>query len=178
MLLNEVFIRIKKGVEIATDPFRFFVFSTIAGDGAPASRTVVLRNVDATGNLTFFTDLRSQKSTELEANAKASALFYDPDQRLQIRMTGLAEASSDTERCEWYWQTMGIKNPRDYTTALAPGTEIDSELPIEQLEHRHYFAMVELMPTVIDIVQLDRVQHKRWRFTKHGKEWVTTRLVP
>ena len=48
-------------------PFRFFTLATIASEGSPHLRTVVLRDFDSeTLSFTIYTDLRSRKVLELE----------------------------------------------------------------------------------------------------------------
>ena len=50
------------------------VLATADVDGVPSGRTVLLKGLDEHG-LTFFTNLRSRKGRELEANARAAVVF-------------------------------------------------------------------------------------------------------
>jgi pyridoxamine 5'-phosphate oxidase len=79
------------------------VVSTIGDDGAPRSRTVLCRGLDATaGTLTFFTNRNSSKGRQLASHPHASALFYwDPLAR-QVCATGPVEFASDAES-DAYW---------------------------------------------------------------------------
>ena len=63
------------------------VVATVAVDGWPAARTVLLKGYDATG-LRFFTNTGSAKAAELAASPRAALVFpWHPAQR-QVRVTG------------------------------------------------------------------------------------------
>jgi pyridoxamine 5'-phosphate oxidase len=64
--------------------------ATVGSDGQPAARVVLLRSVDGRG-LTFFTNLTSRKSRELEANAKAALVFWWGPLARQVRFEGAVE---------------------------------------------------------------------------------------
>ena len=65
--------------------FRFFTLATIASDGRPHIRTVVLRDFNPMNiSFTVYTDSRSQKLKELERDKRAQLLFYDSKKMLQI----------------------------------------------------------------------------------------------
>src|SRR5262245_59993523 len=48
--------------------------ATVAQDGQPSLRTVLLKSYDASG-FVFFTNLQSRKSREIESNPRVSLLF-------------------------------------------------------------------------------------------------------
>ena len=67
-------------------PFRIPVFMCAHQDKIDG-RIVVLRKSDRTNNLLqFHTDLRSPKVDILKKNNKASLLFYDKDEKIQLRV--------------------------------------------------------------------------------------------
>ncbi|CAN5426475.1 pyridoxamine 5'-phosphate oxidase [soil metagenome] len=69
------------------------VVATVASDGRPSARTVLLKGVDTEG-FCFFTNLRSRKGRELAANQACSLLFpWHPLER-QVRVDGVAEELS------------------------------------------------------------------------------------
>jgi pyridoxamine 5'-phosphate oxidase len=70
---------------------RVLALSTLGRDGAPQSRSVILRAVDVAPRACLFhTDIRSEKWHELSAFERVSVLGYDGHRRLQIRLTGRA----------------------------------------------------------------------------------------
>ena len=55
----------------------------------PSIRTVVLRHVDKEKNsISFHTDFRSKKITELNNNNNVSMMFYDHGKKIQIKVSG------------------------------------------------------------------------------------------
>ena len=66
-----------------------FTLSTVAAQGIPSSRIVLLRNFDHRG-FTFYTNYESQKGRELEHNPYVAMNFFWPDLERQIRICGRA----------------------------------------------------------------------------------------
>ncbi|GGR68898.1 pyridoxamine 5'-phosphate oxidase [Nocardioides luteus] len=97
--------------DLASDPFLMFerwyaeardagivepnamVVSTVSADGAPSSRTVLLKGFSTEG-FTFFTNTASRKGSDLGANPRCAVLFpWHPLER-QVRIDGLAHELS------------------------------------------------------------------------------------
>jgi pyridoxamine 5'-phosphate oxidase len=75
--------------------------ATTGADGAPAARIVLLKAFDARG-FVFFTDYRSAKAAELEANPRAALVFYWGELERQIRITGAVSRTSTEESAEYF----------------------------------------------------------------------------
>jgi pyridoxamine 5'-phosphate oxidase len=73
--------------------------ATATGDGVPSARIVLLKAFDERG-FVFFTDYRSRKGAELEANPRAALVFYWGELERQVRITGGVGLTSheDSER--------------------------------------------------------------------------------
>lgn len=68
-------------------------------------RTVVLRKVNtAKKQLTFHTDIRSGKWKDLQQENNISWLFYDAQERVQIRLSGTAKLHHDDEIADEAWE--------------------------------------------------------------------------
>ena len=65
--------------------------ATASAAGAPSARIVLLKGFDDRG-FVFFTDYRSRKGTELEANPRAALVFYWGELERQVRITGTVRA--------------------------------------------------------------------------------------
>jgi pyridoxamine 5'-phosphate oxidase len=63
------------------------VLATVAGDGTPSARTVLLKGYDGRG-LRFFTNLGSAKAADLAANPRAALVFPWHIVSRQVRVTG------------------------------------------------------------------------------------------
>ena len=77
--------------------------ATADADGAPAARIVLLKGFDERG-LVFFTDYRSRKGAELEANPRAALVFYWGELERQIRISGRVMRTS-AEESETYFRS-------------------------------------------------------------------------
>jgi pyridoxamine 5'-phosphate oxidase len=67
--------------------------ATVTATGEPAARIVLLKDIDERG-FVFFTHYRSPKGEQLEANPRASLLFYWAALERQVRITGTVEKVS------------------------------------------------------------------------------------
>jgi len=86
--------------EKLVEPYAMTVAS-VAADGAPSARIVLLRGYDSHG-FVFFTNYHSRKGRELEATGKASLLFYWGELERQIRIDGSAVRVSPSESDEYF----------------------------------------------------------------------------
>jgi pyridoxamine 5'-phosphate oxidase len=77
--------------------------ATSTRDGHPSARMVLLKGVDASG-FVFFTDYRSRKGAELEANPRVSLCFWWDALQRQVRVTGTV-ARVSREESEAYFRT-------------------------------------------------------------------------
>ena len=71
--------------------------ATVSQDGTPSIRTVLLKDVDATGGFIFYTNLTSQKGRELKDNPRAAACFYWRTLERQVRVEGTTTLVGDSE---------------------------------------------------------------------------------
>lgn len=76
--------------------------STVGADERPLSRMVLLKKVNAEG-FVFFTNYRSAKARELEANPNAALLFFWPQLERQVRVEGTVTRTSDEESREYFF---------------------------------------------------------------------------
>lgn len=119
-------------------PFHLGVLSTIGLDGRPRSRTVVLRHADA-GVILCHSDARSPTVAEIEANPAVAWVFYDPLQRVQLRVQGTARVHRGCEGDPLAldrWQRSSRSSRRCYLAPRPPGEECDApsaNLPEELL---------------------------------------------
>src|ERR1041385_5028569 len=64
--------------------------ATATRDGVPSARIVLLKSVDARG-FAFYTDYRSRKGQELDANPRAALAFWWEPLERQVRINGRVE---------------------------------------------------------------------------------------
>jgi pyridoxamine 5'-phosphate oxidase len=77
--------------------------ATATPDGKPSARMVLLKQVDQNG-FVFFTNYRSAKASQLDANPFAALVFYWPQFDRQVRIEGSVVRTSAQESRD-YFQT-------------------------------------------------------------------------
>jgi len=75
--------------------------ATTSTDGKPTSRMVLLKRVDTQG-FVFFTNYRSAKAKELDANPNAALVFFWPTLERQVRIEGAVTKTSAAESREYF----------------------------------------------------------------------------
>ena len=108
--------------------------ATVASDGAPNVRMVLLKDADERG-FTFYTDFRSQKGHELAANPRATLCFWWGPLERQVRIGGGVARVGTAESAAYF-----ASRPRG--SRLGAWTSVQSSVleSRESLE-RHYAAI-------------------------------------
>jgi pyridoxamine 5'-phosphate oxidase len=102
---NEPFALFAEWLEEATgaeinDP-NAMSLATVDADGLPNVRMVLLKGFDENG-FVFYTNLESQKGTEILGHMKAAICLHWKSLRRQVRVRGLVEQVSESEADEYY----------------------------------------------------------------------------
>ena len=171
---------LKRALNDKNHPFRFVVLGST--DGVEVSqRYVVMRDLDEDLNVYAFTDNRTLKVAQFKKNPNCSLLFYDPENRLQIRINGVVELHQHAGLKDHYWKDVKGEATKAYISLKAPGDPIkewDEAYHWDpNLESKH-FAVMKVIPAQIEVLQLNKLEHLRIRFSKLNYEWVGQRLIP
>jgi pyridoxamine 5'-phosphate oxidase len=75
--------------------------ATATTDGKPSARMVLLKQVDADG-FVFFTNYKSAKAEQLDANPYAALVFYWPQLDRQVRVEGSVVRTSTQESRDYF----------------------------------------------------------------------------
>ena len=75
--------------------------ATATPDGRPSARVVLLKGVDERG-FVFYTDYRSRKGAELDANPHAALAFWWAELERQLRVVGRVERVAREESAAYY----------------------------------------------------------------------------
>tara|TARA_Y100000590_G_scaffold50592_1_gene53328 strand:- start:217 stop:783 length:567 start_codon:yes stop_codon:yes gene_type:complete len=90
-------------------------------------RIVVLRKSDRENSLLqFHTDLRSPKVEIIKKNNKASLLFYDKEEKIQLRVKVECEINNQNSITEESWKKTQHISRRCYLTDSPPGTSSEN----------------------------------------------------
>src|SRR5207248_243221 len=65
--------------------------ATVAPDGSPRTRMVIVRGIFEDGSVVITTSAASEKVAQVQANAAAEMLFWFPHERQQFRLRGKVE---------------------------------------------------------------------------------------
>ena len=119
---NKYWSMLDDAVTNRASPFRIPVFISAHQDEIDG-RIVVLRKSDRANNLLqFHTDLRSPKVDILKKNNKASLLFYDKEEKIQLRVKVDCEINNQNSTTEESWKKTQHISRRCYLTDSPPGT--------------------------------------------------------
>lgn len=189
-VLIDIVARLTDAALNRRSPMHVPVVGTADGD----LRMMVLRSCDAElSQLRFHTDARSPKVAAVGRGAPVSILAFDPQDKVQIRARGLAQAQTDGPIADAAWAAASAYARRCYLAEMAPGTpsghplsglpaEVEGMRPGEEqlLPARANFAVLLVGLTRLDWLCLAHDGHRRARFERGDPEqaWQGTWAVP
>jgi len=163
------------------------VLSTYA-DGAPSSRTVLLKDVTDAG-LTFFTNYNSRKAKAIANNEKVSLLFPWYAMERQVGVIGTASKISEAESAEYF-----ATRPRDSQIGAWASSQSDELTSRADLENKYrefeakfpdevpkppHWGGYLVSPITFEFWQgrYSRL-HDRFIYSKNNSNWEIKRLNP
>ncbi|QTN18795.1 pyridoxamine 5'-phosphate oxidase [Brevundimonas sp. AJA228-03] len=163
--------------------------STVDADGAPDSRMVLLKDVDARG-LTFYSNRESAKGLQLQDRPRAALLFHWKSLRRQVRIRGAVEPVS-TEEADAYFASRARESrigawASDQSRPLAGRSELEAAVAREtarfegtDVPRPGHWTGWRVVPDVVEFWR-DRPfrLHDRLRFIRAGDDWTRARLQP
>ncbi len=166
------------------------VLGTVAADGRPSARSVLLKCVDDQG-FVFFTNLRSRKGTEIAGDPRVSLVFPWYDLRRQVIVAGDAVPVAD-ELSDEYFATRAYGS-RISARASNQSQVVDSREELERAHAREaeryppdgevprpaHWGGLLVAPASVEFWtgRRDRL-HDRLRHRRDGEGWVLERLSP
>jgi pyridoxamine 5'-phosphate oxidase len=186
---NKIWSMLNNAVKDRTSPFRIPVF--ICGNQNDFDgRIVVLRKSDQSNNLVqYHSDIRSDKIAKLKTNKNASMLFYDKEEKIQVRLKVVCTVNHENDITKESWLKTGHMSRKCYLVDNGPGTEskvptsglkprLDNfEFTMEQSEAGYKnFTVIQCKVKSIEWLYLAAKGHRRAKFDLETKE--DTWLVP
>lgn len=176
----------------ANDPaqiLRLMAVATVTPDGKPSNRTLVLRGADPySGLIWFHTDRRSPKVHHLKERSYLSALAYDQQEHMQIRVDGQATLHQNDALAERHWEQASLAVRHAYGlphTAGEPLHQPDPKLQVMRQQHklgsadqgRHNFVVIQVQVESIDWLQVGTTGQIR-AILRAANGWKAEPLVP
>ena len=174
---NKIWSTLNNAVTDRSSQFRIPVF--ICGDQSDFDgRIVVLRKSDKQNDIVqFHSDIRSNKIEKLKKNNQASMLFYDKEEKIQVRLKVECTINHDNEITKESWLKTGHISRKCYLVDNGPGSEsptptsglkpeLDNfEFTMEQSEEGYKnFTVIQCKVKSIEWLYLAAKGHRRARF--------------
>ena len=181
----EDFNEIKKKIWLMLDDAitnrasQFRIPTFICGDQSDFDgRIVVLRKSDQLNNtVQFHSDIRSDKIEKLKKNPKAAMLFYDKNEKIQVRLKIECVVNHNNEITKESWLKTQHISRKCYLVDNGPGSESASptsglkpeldnfEFTMEQSEEGYKnFTVIQCKIKLIEWLYLAAKGHRRARF--------------
>jgi pyridoxamine 5'-phosphate oxidase len=162
--------------------------ATATADGHPSVRMVLMKRVDERG-FCFFTNAESEKGVQLQANPWAALCFHWKSLRRQVRVEGPV-TELDAADVDEYFHSRSRKSQigaavSQQSRPLQSRERLEGEVNKFTEEHpgavprpaywRGYCLYAEQIEFWMDG---ENRLHNRFRFTRDGSGWTSTRLYP
>tara|TARA_B110000263_G_scaffold60056_1_gene51550 strand:- start:2408 stop:3007 length:600 start_codon:yes stop_codon:yes gene_type:complete len=186
---NKVWLMLSDSITNRGSQFRIPVF--ICGDQNNFDgRIVVLRKADQTNNfIQYHSDIRSDKIEKLKKNKNASMLFYDKEEKIQVRLKVECTVNHDNKITKESWLKTAHISRKCYLVDNGPGTKSDKptsglkpeldnfEFSMKQSEEGYKnFTVIQCKIKSIEWLYLAAKGHRRARFDLETNK--NTWLVP
>ena len=176
-------------VEVGISEMNAIALATVAENGQPTTRMVLLKGYDHAG-FVFYTNYQSEKARHLEKNPRAGLVIHWKELERQIRIDGMAEKVSREESARYF-------HSRPIGSQLGAWVSHQSEVidarrileaRLSELEERFAGQEIPCPPHWGGYrVKAERIEfwqgrpnrlHDRFRYTRDGESWRIERLAP
>ena len=184
-IIKKIWLMLDDAITNRGSQFRIPTF--ICGDQTDFDgRIVVLRKSDQQNNtVQFHSDIRSDKIEKIKKNNKASMLFYDKEEKIQLRLKVKCIVNHNNKITKDSWSKTQHISRKCYLVDNGPGTESDSptsglkpeldnfEFTMEQSEEGYKnFTVIQCKIKTIEWLYLAAKGHRRARFeVDNNKEY-------
>lgn len=160
--------------------------ATVAADGTPGARIVLLKGADQNG-FVFYTNYQSRKGRELAANPRAALVFHWIELEREVRIEGTVEKTNAAES-DAYFSSRPLGS-RHAAIASPQSTVVTNRAALEtrfaEIEKNPeparpaHWGGYRLTPAAVEFWQgRPNRLHDRLLYTRAGKRWNISRLAP
>ena len=174
---KKIWLMIDDAITNRNSQFRIPTF--ICGDQSNFDgRIVVLRKLDKKNNtIQFHSDIRSDKIEKLKKNPKAAMLFYDKEEKIQVRLKVECLVNHNNDITKESWSKTQHISRKCHSVDNGPGTESQNptsglkpeldnfEFTMKQSEEGYKnFTVIQCKVKSIEWLYLAAKGHRRARF--------------
>jgi pyridoxamine 5'-phosphate oxidase len=177
---NSLWALAERGVADRHSVWHTPTFATQHDTGRPDLRTVVLRAASRSEwTMRVHTDRRSAKANQLAVSPSVAVHVYDPRQKLQVRIFGIASLHRDDDIAEAAWAATKPMSRVGYAQEQRPGDKLKTEHgpPLNVGQHddqaRLNFTAVVIRVLSIDWLHLSASGHRRAIFQRNSESLIT-----
>jgi len=163
--------------------------ATATPDGKPSARMVLLKQIDHDG-FVFFTNYRSAKAEQLDANPYAALVFYWAKLDRQVRVEGSVVRTSAQESCDYFktrpresqigaWASEQSQAISSRNVLEQRAQELEAMYLDREIDCPEYWGGYRLKPERIEFwkSRVGRL-HDRILYQRDATGWSITRLAP
>jgi pyridoxamine 5'-phosphate oxidase len=165
------------------------VLATVAADGRPSARVVLLKGADEEG-FVFYTNLGSRKVSDLNENANVALCFHWKSLRKQVRIEGAVSPVSDDEADAYFasrpresrigaWASKQSQPLEGRFELEAQIAKFGAKFNVGAIPRPEFWSGFRLVPERIEFWQDKPFRlHDRLVFHRDGDGWTTEKLYP
>ena len=177
LFLEKVWAKLKTAIDTREGDWRTPTLATVDNKGAPDARLIVLRTICPEHlRYEFYTDCASQKVDDIGAHAAVSLCFWDPKDKLQLRLYGTASLVNK-RRTEARWQALNPTSQAQYLQTPPPGKPMSPEQRNHETS-KSRFVVYEINVSKLDALQLAKPTHLRIKAKYDQGTWKPVRVAP
>jgi pyridoxamine 5'-phosphate oxidase len=163
--------------------------ATASPDARPSARVVLLKGFDARG-FSFYTNYESRKSREVEANPRASLVFFWHALERQVRVEGHVERVADEESDHYFavrplgarlgaWASRQSDVVPDRAALESALAELERRYPEGDVPRPPHWGGYRVVPEEVEFWQgRPNRLHDRLRYRRIPSGWALERLSP
>ena len=163
--------------------------ATVAPDGQPSMRVVLLKYFDEKG-FVFFTNYESKKAQDIAGNAKVALLFPWLDLERQVKILGHAERISTSESAKYFlsrphgsqlgaWVSNQSSPITSRQMLMSKFEELKRKFKQGEVPLPSFWGGYRIKPEVFEFWQGRQHRlHDRFQYTLRASNWEIERLAP
>jgi pyridoxamine 5'-phosphate oxidase len=163
--------------------------ATVSPDGTPSARIVLLKGYDESG-FVFYTNYRSHKAADMEANNKVALLFFWKELERQVRIEGIIEKVEAAQSDEYFnsrpegskigaWASPQSTVISSREVIEENVTELEKSFAGKQIDRPPHWGGYAVKPTLVEFWQGRPSRlHDRIQYVLKSNGWKIERLAP